>query len=126
LQLPCLARWLHRQDQQRRTVVKRARKTNALPLPARETHTAFTHVRVEAKWQISFNEVEYLRHGASFTQPRGIDLVIQQAKRDVARDRIVDEKNILWHITDGSLPRGHQLRCKRPIIDQDFARRRPI
>src|SRR5213594_2252164 len=107
-------------------MVKRARKTDALALAAGETDAALADLRVKAAWQFRFNELEDLRHGTGFTQMHQIDLIIRQTKRDVARDRVVDEKNILWHVTDGSLPRTHELRCKRPIVDEDFACRRLV
>ena len=102
-------------------MVKRARKTNALALAARKTNTALPHEGIKAVRQFDFNEFEQLRHGASFAQLRRIDLSVQQAECDIARYGIVDEKNILWHITDGSLPRWHQRRCKRLLVDQDLA-----
>ena len=102
-------------------MVKRARKTDALPLAAGKSDTTFPDVRVETIAQFRFNNVEYLRHVASFAQARSIHLIVRQAKRDIARDRIVDEKNVLWHITDGSLPRGHQRRRKGPAINQYLA-----
>src|ERR1700757_4368561 len=100
-------------------MVKGACKTDALALAAREADTAFPHIRLKAIRQFRFDEVEQLRDGASFAQTRRIDLIVRQPKRDVARDRVVDKEDVLWHITDRSLPRRHQLQCKRPAIDQD-------
>src|ERR1043166_10221536 len=102
-------------------MVKRARKTDALSLPPGKANTPPPYDRVEAEWQFSFNEIQYLRHGASFTQLRTINFIIEQAKRHVARNRVVDEKNILWHIANGRLPRRDQVRCERLIINQAFA-----
>ena len=76
--------------------------------------------------QFCFDEVEYLRHSTSFTQSGLIDLFIRQTKRDVACNRIVDQKNILWHVADGSPPRRHQLWCEGLSIDQDLACRRVV
>src|SRR4051794_9170207 len=102
-------------------MVKRARKTNALPLPTGKSHAALPHDRIKSVRQFDFNEFEQLSHDASFAQPLRIDFSFRQAECDVARNGVVDEKNILWHITDGSLPRGHQRRCKRLHVDQDLA-----
>src|SRR5947207_1705282 len=92
------------QNQQRWTMIKRASKTDPLTLPARKADAALANFRLKAVAQIRFNEVQYLRHTASFAQAHGIDLLIRQTKRDVARDRVVDEKNILRHVTDRCLP----------------------
>src|SRR6478752_6990235 len=102
-------------------MVKGTRKTNALALPAGKTNTTLPHDRIKAGRQFDFNEFDQLRHDASFAQPRRIDLSVRQAECDIARNGIVDEKNILWHITDGSLPRGYQRRCKRLVVDQNLA-----
>src|SRR5438093_11509902 len=98
-------------------MVKRARKTDALTLPAGKADTALTDVRAKAIMQFCFNEIEYLRHGTNFTQSGVIDFFIRQTKRDVARNRVVDQKNFLWHITNGCLPGRHQARCERLPID---------
>src|SRR5947207_11420961 len=76
------------QNQQRWTVVKRARKTNALALAARKADTALSDIRAKAIMQFCFDEVEYLRHSTSFTQSGLIDLFGRQTKRDVARNRV--------------------------------------
>src|SRR5882724_2302622 len=102
-------------------MVKSARKTNALPLPAGKTNTALPHDRTKTVRQFRLDEVEQLRRVAGLAQADGIDFTIRQAKRDVARNGFVHEKNILWHITDGSLPRRHQRRCQEPGIDHDLA-----
>src|SRR5882757_7595130 len=102
-------------------MVKGTRKTNALALPAGKTNTTLPHDRIKAVRQFDFDEFDQLRHDASFAQPRRINLSVQQAECDIARDGIVDEKNILWHITDGSLPCGHHRRCKWVVVDQNFA-----
>src|SRR6266511_5534862 len=102
-------------------MVKSARKTDALALPAGKTNTTFPHDRIKAVRQFDLDEFDQLRRDASFAQPRRIDLSVQQAECDIARNGIVNEENILWHITDGSLPRGHQRRCKRLVVDQDLA-----
>src|SRR5215813_1118913 len=102
-------------------MVKGARKTNALPLPTGKPHTPLPNVRIKAIRQLRLNEVEQLRRVAGLAQADRINFAIRQAKRDVARNCIVDEKNILWHVTDGSLPRRDPLRCQEPPIDQDFA-----
>src|SRR5438128_10098835 len=102
-------------------MIKRARKTNALTLPAGKADTALSDVRAKAIMQFCFDEVQYLRHSASFTQSGMIDLFVRQTKRDVARNRIVDQKNILWHVADRSLPRRHQRWRERLPIDQDLA-----
>src|SRR5919198_2431475 len=102
-------------------MVKSARKTDALTLAAGKTNTALSDVRGKAIVQFCFDEVEYLRHSTSFMQRGLIDLFVRQTKGDVARDRIVDEKNILWHVTDGRLPRRHQRCAQRLAIDQDLA-----
>src|SRR5206468_12830661 len=115
----CTCRFV--ENQQWWTVVKRARKADALALAARETDTALPHDRVKAGRQIRFDEVEYLCRRTRLAQPHRINLVIRQAKRDVARDGVVYEKDILWHVTDGSLPGGNQRRRKGPAIDQDIA-----
>src|SRR5437867_3283475 len=107
-------------------MVKRARKTDALTLPAGKADTALSDVRAKAIMQFCFDEVEYLRHSTSLPQSGVSDLVVRQTKRDVARNRIVDQKNFLWHITNGSLPGGHQARCERLPIDQDLACRRVV
>src|SRR5215813_5604923 len=111
------------QDQQRWTMVKRACKTDPLTLPARKADTSFAYIRIKPMRQFRFDEIEDLRHRASFAQARGIDLLIRQTKRDVARNCIVDQKNILWDVTNGSLPRTHKSRGERLPIDQDLARR---
>src|SRR5678815_2111229 len=102
-------------------MVKSARKTNALPLPTGKSHATLPDIRIKAVTQFRFDEIEYLCHRTRFAQLRRINFTIRQAKRDVARNCIVDEKNILWHITDGGLPRGHQRRCKRLVVNQDLA-----
>src|SRR5438034_6249505 len=102
-------------------MVKRARKTDALALAAGETDAALADLRVKAAWQFRFNELEDLRHGTGFTQMHQIDLIIRQTKRDVARDRVVDEKNILWHVTDGRLPRRYQRCRQRLAVDHNLA-----
>ena len=102
-------------------MVKRARKTDALALPAGKANTSLSHVRLKPVRQFGFNQVEDLCHCASFAQPRRIDLIVRHPKRDVARDSIVDQENILRHITDGGLPRRHQRRRKRSAVDQHLA-----
>src|SRR4051794_15407006 len=102
-------------------MIERARKTDPLALPARKTNTPLPHDRIKTLRQFDFNEFEQLRHDASFSQSGRVDLSVRQAECDIARNGIVDEKNILWHITDGSLPRGHQGRCKRLVVDEDLA-----
>src|SRR6185503_3408681 len=102
-------------------MVKRARKTDALTLPTGKYHAPLPDARVKTGRQFPFDEFEQLRHGTSFTQPRRIDLIVRQAERDIARNGIGDGKNTLWHITDGSLPCGHERRCKRLVVDQDLA-----
>src|SRR4029453_4164272 len=108
------------------TMVKSARQTDALALAAGEPDPALPSVRIKPIWQFVLNEVEDLSHRASFAQACRINLIVGQAKSNVPRDCVVNEKDILWHITDGGLPRGHQRRCKRLIIDQDLACRRLI
>src|SRR4030095_8267212 len=98
-----------------------ARKTDALTLPAGKTNTTLPHDRIKAGRQFDFDEFEQLRCGTSFAPPRRIALIVRQAECNIARNGIVDEKNILWHITDGSLPRRHERRCKRLVVDQDLA-----
>src|SRR5215475_9609571 len=98
-------------------MVKRAREADALALPAGKTNTTLPHDRIKAVTQFRFNKIEDLCNCAGFAQSRRVDLVIRQAKRDVARDRIVYEKDVLWHVTDGSLPGGHEPRSKRLTID---------
>src|SRR6266550_6271907 len=102
-------------------MVKGARKADALALPARKTNTALPHDRIKAVTHFRFNEVEYLCRGTRLAQPHRINLVIRQAKRDVARDCVVYQKDVLWHVTDGSLPGGNQGRRKGPAIDQKLA-----
>src|SRR5205807_7571306 len=117
----CAGRFI--QNQQRRTMVKRARKTDALPLAAGKSDTTFPDVRVETIAQFRFNNVEYLRHVASFAQARSIHLIVRQANCDIARDRIVDEKYVLSHITEQILPRALYHMCKGPAITQYLAGR---
>src|SRR6266403_4410280 len=102
-------------------MVKRTRKTDALALPAGKTNTPLPHDRIKTVRQFDFDEFDQLRHDASFAQPRRIDLSVRKAECDITRNGIVDEKNILWHITDGSLPRGHQHSCKRLVVDQNLS-----
>src|SRR5947208_10899444 len=102
-------------------MVKRTRKTDPLALPARKADATFADGGVEAIRQSCFDELEYLRHSTSFTQLDMIDFFVRQTKRDVARNRIVDEKNILGHIADGVPPRRHQRSCKGLSIDQELA-----
>src|SRR4051794_13750256 len=102
-------------------MVKRTRKTDPLALPARKPDATFADRCVEAIRQFGFDELEYLRHSTSFTQLDIIDFFVRQTKRDVARNRIVDEKNILGHIADGIPPRKYQRSCQRLSIDQNLA-----
>src|SRR5258707_15772887 len=102
-------------------MVKRTRKTDALALPAGKTNTTLPHDRIKAVRQFDFNEFEQLGRVASLAQPRRIDLSVRQAECNIASNGIVDKKNILWHITDGGLPCGHQRRCKWLVVDQNFA-----
>src|SRR4029453_6272337 len=102
-------------------MVKRGRKTDALTLSAGKAHAALTDVRIKAIAQFRFNEVQYLRHSTSFAQPRAVDLLIWQTKRDVARNRVVDEEDILRHVADRCLPRWHNCRSEQLAVDQDLA-----
>src|SRR4029077_1889245 len=102
-------------------MVKGARKADALPLPAGKTNTTLPHDRLKAGRQFRFNEVEQLCRHTRFAQLLRINLVFRQAKRDVARDRVVYEKDVLWHVTGRSLPGGNQRGRKGPAIDQDLA-----
>src|SRR3954452_12729345 len=107
-------------------MVKRARKTDALALPARKADATFAHRRVKSVRQFGFDELEYLRHNTSFTQLGLVDLFVRQTKGDVARNRIVNEKNILWHIADRLPPRRYQRSCEGLPIDEDLACRRVV
>src|SRR5206468_8417035 len=109
------------QNQQRRMVVKGASKADALALPARKTNTTFPHDRIKAVTHFRFDEVEYLCRRTRLAQSHRINLVIREAKRDVASDCVVYQKDVLWHVTDGSLPGGNQRRRKGPAIDQQLA-----
>src|SRR5215510_6644319 len=102
-------------------MVKSARKTNALPLPTGKSHAALADVSIKTIRQFRFNEIEQLRRLAGLAQTDGINFTVLQSKRDVARNGVVNEKNVLWHIADGSLPRRHQRRCQEPAIDQYLA-----
>src|SRR5215469_11282112 len=102
-------------------MIKRARKTDSLPLAARKADTAFPYTCVKALRQFRFDKLEYLRHSTSFPQLGGIDLLVLHTKRYVTRDGVIDKKNLLWHITNRSLPRRHAQRCKQLPIDQDLA-----
>src|SRR5215831_10847686 len=107
-------------------MVKRACKADPLTLPARKADTAFAYIRIKPVRQFRFDEIQDLRHRASFAQARWIDLLVRQTERDVARDRVVYEENILRHVTDRSLPQRHQRGCERLPIDQDLACRRMV
>ena len=85
-------------------MIKRARQTDALALAARKPNTPLPDERVKTGGHFRFDKVEYLCGRACFTQSRWIDLIVGQAKRHVAGDCVVDKKNILRHVTDGSLP----------------------
>src|SRR6516225_2893289 len=102
-------------------MIKGARKTDPLALPSRQSDTAFAHVRVKAIGCFGFNEIEYLRRRTSLAQARTIDLVVGQAECDVTRDAVINQENVLRHVTDSSLPRRDERRCERPAIDQNLA-----
>ena len=107
-------------------MVKRTRKTDPLALPARKADATFADRGVEAIRQFRLDELEYLRYSTSFTQLDMIDFFVRQTKCDVARNRIVDQKNILGHIADGIPPRRYQRSCQGLPIDQDLASSRVI
>src|SRR6516165_7418085 len=102
-------------------MVKRARKANTLALPTRKPDPALADSRVKPIGQFRFDELEHLRKSTRFAQSSLINLLIRQTECDVARDRVVGEKNILWNVTDRSLPWRHQRRREQLSIDQYLA-----
>src|SRR5215471_3487281 len=108
------------QNQEGRPMIKSARKTDPLALPAGKANAALAHTRIKPISQFCFDEVEYLRHRTSFTQSGVIDFLVWQTKCDVASNRIVDEKDILGHVADGISPQRHESPCEGLPINQDL------
>src|SRR2546430_2321089 len=107
-------------------MVKCARKTDALALPARKPDTAFTYVGIKASRQFRFDEIEYLRHRGGLAQARTINFIVRHPERNIASDRIVDKEKFLRDIADRSLPRRNQFGSKRLAINEHPSAGRPV
>lgn len=92
------------QNQKRWVMIQSACEAKTLALAAGKSDASFAHYSLKAARQVAFDEIENLSRRTGFTQPRTVDLVLGNTQRDIARDRVVDEENILRHVADGSLP----------------------
>jgi len=102
-------------------MIKRAGEPEALTLATGQPDAAFANFALEALWQFMFDEVQNLRGGAYFPEPINLDFSVRNPERDVASNGVVDKKNILWNIANGSLPRWNERGCKRPTVDKNAA-----
>ena len=96
------------EDQHLGSPIERPRDRDALPLTTGQSHAAFADVRVHAVWQ----RVDELLQPCKSDHVRKaplVDLGVTQPEADVAAQRVVDQEELLRHVSNLSLPSPERL-----------------
>ncbi len=92
------------EDEETGFVIEGTGDSDTLALAAGESNSALADGGIEALWKALLDEIEDVRGGGDIVEAFLIDIVIGQAQGDVAGQGVVDEKDILGHVTDAGLP----------------------
>src|SRR5690606_15560239 len=107
-------------DEEERISVEGTGDADALPLAAREPHTAFPRDSFISLRQIGDDEIVQCGSACGAFYRHHIDLVFRNTEGDVGSNRVVVEKDNLWHIAERPLPAGAIFISDRNSIDPDF------